>query len=83
MVTTSAPPVTRCKINLAEERLSKMSLTCRGRLVRELVRGELPAGVHTVRWDGRSTSGGLRSNVYFYQLSAGGRTLSRKLLLIH
>ena len=53
-----------------------------GRLVRELVKGELAAGVHSVTWDGRSTGGPIGPGVYFYQLHAGGRTLSRKLVLI-
>jgi hypothetical protein len=44
-----------------------------GRLVRELVRGDRPAGRHEVVWDGLDRHGlGCASGVYFVQLSASG-----------
>lgn len=50
-----------------------------GRLVREVLQGqELPAGSHTVRFDGR----GLASGTYFYRLSSSRQTSVKKMLLL-
>ncbi|HDM90477.1 MAG TPA: T9SS type A sorting domain-containing protein, partial [candidate division WOR-3 bacterium] len=54
-----------------------------GRLVRNLISGEVKAGTHTVTWNGRD--GYYRkvpNGVYFLRLRAGSATESRKLLLI-
>ncbi len=54
-----------------------------GRSVRTLVLEKLPAGTHALVWDGFSESGeALQSGVYIYRLQAGGRTMSRKLILM-
>jgi hypothetical protein len=38
--------------------------------------------VETIEWDGRDDRGvAVASGVYFYRLSAGDRTLSRKMVL--
>jgi hypothetical protein len=54
-----------------------------GRLVKSLVRDQLPAGEHTVSWNGRDALGRpVSSGVYFVRLlTPGGEELSRKLLL--
>ena len=45
--------------------------------------GERPIGVYSVRWDGRDGAGRpLASGLYIYQLRAGGREQTRKLLLL-
>jgi len=45
-----------------------------GRLVRNLARGDQPAGLHTIHWDGRDESGqAVRDGVYFGRLEAAGR----------
>jgi len=50
----------------------------RGELVQTLVDGEISAGAHLVRFDGR----GLASGVYFYRIEAGGvYTMTRKMVL--
>lgn len=49
-----------------------------GRTVEKLVQGRLPAGRHTVRFDG----GELASGVYIYRLTMGERTRSRRMLLV-
>lgn len=58
----------------------------RGRLVRTLVgpgTGLLDPGIHSVEWKGRDDRGRqVASGVYFYKLEAGGRTASRKLILL-
>ncbi len=54
-----------------------------GRLVRELVRGSLSAGSHSVTWDGRDAAGQAQpSGIYLYRLEAGERVLTRRMLLI-
>ena len=53
-----------------------------GRLVRQLVDAPLPAGEHSVVWDGRSDSGlPQKSGIYFYSLRVGGASRSGKLVL--
>jgi hypothetical protein len=52
-----------------------------GRIVRDLARGMLPAGEHTVRWDGRDARGNeLPSGVYLYRFSTRGCSLTRKMV---
>jgi len=54
-----------------------------GRRVRRLLAADLPAGPHSVVWDGRDDSGrGLASAVYFMRLTMPGRTESGRVLLI-
>jgi hypothetical protein len=54
-----------------------------GRLVKSLLRDDLPAGEHTVTWNGRDALGRpVASGVYFVRLrTADGEQLGRKLLL--
>ncbi len=61
--------------------LSIYSIT--GQKVRELISAPLPAGAHTVRWDGKDSSGKpVSSGVYLSQLVMGGRTSTGKLMLL-
>jgi hypothetical protein len=54
-----------------------------GRLVVSLVDGENTAGPRSVQWDGKDGDGReTPTGVYFCRLSSGGRTLSRKLVLL-
>ena len=47
-----------------------------GRVVRDLVRGERPAGRQSARWNGRDQAGrAVGSGIYFARLSAAGRTI--------
>ncbi|HER43998.1 MAG TPA: T9SS type A sorting domain-containing protein [Candidatus Eisenbacteria bacterium] len=55
----------------------------RGRLVRTLVNGELPAGGKEIAWDGRDDDGRIvASGVYLYRLETPGTTVSRKIVLL-
>jgi len=46
-----------------------------GQLIQTLVQGEMPAGRHSLAWNGRDRSGALvPSGIYFYQLVVQGRT---------
>lgn len=54
-----------------------------GRPIRTLVSGRLTAGPHSARWDGRAASGTpASSGLYFYELRAGARALTRRVALI-
>lgn len=54
-----------------------------GRRVRLLVREDMPAGVHTVRWDGRDDAGrAAASGVYFATLRLPGHEVTRRLTLV-
>ncbi len=55
----------------------------RGALVATLFDGVLPAGRHTVGWDGRNDRGSVvSSGTYLYSLVAGKQRLSRKMLMV-
>jgi hypothetical protein len=49
-----------------------------GRLVDVLVSGEVEAGYHSLRLD----TGSYVSGVYFYRLAAGGKTFTRKMIVV-
>ncbi|MEZ4386717.1 MAG: C25 family cysteine peptidase [Candidatus Krumholzibacteriia bacterium] len=54
-----------------------------GRRVAQLVRGEQPAGAHTVLWDGHADGGRpLASGTYVYRLVTARGSESRKLVLV-
>ena len=54
-----------------------------GREVRTLVRGDNPAGRHTVLWNGSNDEGvNLSSGMYIYRLTAGTFEQTRKMLLV-
>ena len=59
-------------------------LLLRCRLVREMIDGrEMPAGVQSLRWDGRGSSGErLTSGVYLFEVRAGNEKSSSRLLLL-
>jgi hypothetical protein len=67
----------------ATERVTLRVYTVSGRLVRTLVDETLSAGDHALTWDGRDRRGrACASGVYLVRLEAGGRTASRKAVLI-
>jgi hypothetical protein len=54
-----------------------------GRVVADLALGRVSAGSQSVHWDGRDTKARpVASGTYFYRLSIGGKTTSRKMLLL-
>jgi len=57
--------------------------TVSGRLVRTVIDRALPAGFHTVRWEGRDEQGrSAASGVYFYELRAGAFMDRRRMVLL-
>ncbi len=54
-----------------------------GRLIRTLIEGPMPAGVHRARWDGLDARGrAARSGIYFAKLEAGSTIRSEQILLL-
>jgi hypothetical protein len=58
-----------------------------GRVVRRLVKSELPAGLHEARWDGRGDNGSVaKPGVYFGKLevldASGRHTMVRRVVRI-
>ncbi|MCP4683847.1 MAG: T9SS type A sorting domain-containing protein [bacterium] len=54
-----------------------------GQKVRTLVEDVLPAGAHTVKWDGKNDAGlSVSTGVYFYRITAGDFVETRKMLLL-
>jgi hypothetical protein len=74
-------PLTTIRYSISEPGHLRLEICgVRGRLVRSLLDGAVPAGTHTIQWDGRSDSGQtVASGVYFYRLSAGDRVQVRRM----
>ncbi len=54
-----------------------------GELVKNLFSGNVNPGSYKIKWNGRNEFGNrVASGTYFYQLSAKGKTISKKMLLI-
>ena len=54
-----------------------------GQKVRTLFAGSLPAGLHSLQWDGRSDAGhAVASGAYIYSLQVGTQVQTRRLLLL-
>ena len=77
-------PATTISFSLAGPTKTQLSIfDVRGMLVRKLLDRELPAGEHSLRWDGRDGSGrSVSSGAYLYRLQAGDVTQERKMLLV-
>jgi hypothetical protein len=78
------PFKTRSLINLSLEREEDVSLdiySLDGRLVRSLLNGKRPPGVHQMIWDGHNDRGlSVGPGVYFLRLRARGGSLTNRLL---
>ena len=65
---------------------SKVSLNVydlSGRLVKNLLSGNLNSGAYTIEWNGKNTTGiSSAAGVYFYSLSSGESTIIKKMSLI-
>ena len=77
-------PVTEIRFELPRDESVTLSIyDVRGRLVRTLVGGARPAGLHRTRWDGRDERGiPVASGVYLYRLQAGEKAIVRKMVLM-
>ena len=77
-------PSTSIEFDLPAKCLATLAIyDVRGKLVRTLVHEELEGGAHQASWDGRdSEAEPASSGVYFYRITAGEHSISRKLVLI-
>lgn len=77
-------PTTTITFSLASAAHTRIEIyDATGRLGRTLVDKVLAGGPHQVLWDGRDKSGGrVNSGVYFYRITAGDVTASRKMVLL-
>lgn len=77
-------PSTRIRFTIPQEGLITLSVfDLLGREAKVLYHGILPAGEHTLSWDGRNASGeAAPSGVYFCRLTQGDRQVTRKMLLL-
>ncbi len=54
-----------------------------GRKIRSLIDKVVPAGSGTIQWNGKNDSGkSVSSGIYLYRLTAGGRSLAGKMILL-
>ncbi|HET9250709.1 MAG TPA: HYR domain-containing protein [Candidatus Eisenbacteria bacterium] len=77
-------PVTTVRFALREAaRATVQVYGVRGELVRTVVDGHLPAGQHTVTWDGTTRSGGrAASGVYYAVLEAGSYRSTVRMVMV-
>ncbi len=77
-------PVTQFTLNLAaESHVTVAVFNVAGQRVRTLVDEVMPAGSHTLTWDGTNDRGeALASGIYFYRVVAGSEVLTRKMTLL-
>ena len=77
-------PMTTIKFSV--EREGPVSLTIfdlSGRKVRTLLNEPYGPGEHTVVWDGHNDAGApMPSGVYLYRYDSGGRSMTRKMMLV-
>ena len=77
-------PTTMISFTLAQREQVTLSVyDASGKLVRTLVNEVRGTGAHQVTWDGRNNAGAtVSSGVYFYRLTAGSFTESRKMVML-
>ncbi|MCK4304384.1 MAG: T9SS type A sorting domain-containing protein, partial [Candidatus Eisenbacteria sp.] len=77
-------PDTQIRFDLPDLMKVRLSVyDTQGRLIRTLADGNLPAGTHTVAWDGRNSRGCMvGAGVYLYRLETGTDQLARKMTLL-
>ena len=77
-------PTTTIRFELSGPRRVKLAVyDVSGRLVRELVDRDFPAGPNQVRWDGKDDTGrAVASGVYHYRFQAGDYDAMRPMVLL-
>lgn len=77
-------PSTSISFSLPASGKVKLSIyNIKGQLVKSLIDDYLEKGIHTARWESRDNSGkAVASGIYYYRLSDGINSLTRKMLLL-
>jgi uncharacterized repeat protein (TIGR02543 family) len=82
VVPSPSRSVARLRFELPRDARVELGIVdVRGREVASLVHGDVPAGRHTVTWDGRTKSGRAAPGVYFARYGAGGKRFVRRIVL--
>ncbi|HDI83424.1 MAG TPA: hypothetical protein ENF18_06515 [candidate division WOR-3 bacterium] len=54
-----------------------------GRMVKTAFKGFVPAGIHTLTWDGTDASGRhVKNGVYFFLITASGEKKTGRILIV-
>jgi hypothetical protein len=77
-------PTTRIAFSLdREEPVSLVIYDIYGKVVKRLVDQPMVAGAYSEEWNGQDSQGNsVASGIYFYRLTAGNRTLTKKMVLL-
>lgn len=77
-------PETTIRFDLAKTGKSKLEVfNVKGQLIRTLADGNIEAGYHSIKWNGRDDKGKQTSSgVYFYKLTTDGKCLTNKMLML-
>jgi flagellar hook assembly protein FlgD len=77
-------PKTSIQFSLeTQQTISIKILDLNGHLVKSIIRDLLPAGNHTVQWNGLDQNNApVSSGVYIFSLQAKGKRLSQKMILL-
>ncbi|MBK6680219.1 MAG: T9SS type A sorting domain-containing protein [Ignavibacteriales bacterium] len=77
-------PETKIEFDLAEASLVKLEIfDVNGEKVKTLVNGDLPSGIQSIRWDGSNNLGNrVPTGVYMYTLTSGGKSSTKKMIVL-
>jgi hypothetical protein len=77
-------PTTAIQFELSERSLVELTIyDVSGRMIRRLVSESMPAGRHSVTWDGRNSAGvTVATGVYFYRMTAGDFVATKRMVLM-
>jgi hypothetical protein len=77
-------PSTTIEFSIPQKAWAKMNVyNIRGQKVKNLINSEIERGHHKIVWDGRDgTNRKVSSGIYFIRLESGGKTNTRKIMLM-
>jgi hypothetical protein len=77
-------PETTISYDMAKSGRARLEVfNVKGQAVKTLVNGHVEAGTHFINWNGRNEAGNnVSSGIYFYRLTANGKTLTNKMMLM-
>jgi len=77
-------PTTNISYDLPEDGEVQLSVyNLKGQFVKRLLNKRDSIGPHTVIWDGTDSRGNkCSSGLYYYRLTAGGKSVSKKMLML-
>ena len=77
-------PTTTISYNIPKEGVVTLEIyNIKGQLVKQLVSGTQPEGYYDVVWNGKDDSGKqVSSGIYYYQITACGKSINKKMLML-